>query len=49
MSTTVTDEQIQALAATAKPYSLALLRWGPERTQSNSNTSDEWCRCAPRE
>jgi hypothetical protein len=31
MSTTVTDEQIQELAATAKPYSLALLWWGPNR------------------
>lgn len=27
----VTDEQIRALAATAKSYSLALLHWGPER------------------
>jgi len=32
MSTTVTDEQIQALAATAKPFSLAILQWSPERT-----------------
>ncbi|AZP15091.1 hypothetical protein EJC51_02460 [Streptomyces aquilus] len=31
MSTAVTDEQIRALAATAKPYSLAILQWGPER------------------
>ena len=31
MSPTVTDEQIQQLAATAKPYSLALLWWGPSR------------------
>ncbi|MFD6288598.1 hypothetical protein [Streptomyces sp. NPDC060205] len=31
MSAIVTDEQIRALAATAKPYSLALLQWGPER------------------
>ena len=31
MSTTVTDEQIQQLVATAKPYSVALLWWGPER------------------
>ncbi|ANZ39629.1 hypothetical protein BBK82_29880 [Lentzea guizhouensis] len=28
MSTTVTDEQIKALAATAQPYSVALLHWG---------------------
>lgn len=31
MNTSVHDEQIQGLAATAKPYSLALLWWGPER------------------
>jgi hypothetical protein len=29
--TTITDEQIQALAATAKPFSLAILSWGPDR------------------
>ncbi|MET7990862.1 hypothetical protein ABZU76_08115 [Amycolatopsis sp. NPDC005232] len=37
MSTTVTDEQIQALATTAKPYSLALLQWGPERTTDGAD------------
>lgn len=31
MTTTVTDEQIRQLAETAKPYSVALLWWGPER------------------
>jgi hypothetical protein len=31
MSTTVTDEQIRQLGETAKPFSLALLWWGPER------------------
>lgn len=31
MSTNVTDEQIQHLAATAKHYSLVQLRWGPDR------------------
>lgn len=36
MSPNVTDEQIQALAATAKPYSLAQLRWGPDRHQNGS-------------
>jgi uncharacterized protein YciI len=30
-SPTVTDEQIQALAATARSYSLAQLHWTPER------------------
>ncbi|MFD5283966.1 YciI family protein [Streptomyces rubrogriseus] len=37
MSTTVTDEQVRALAATAKPYSLAFLRWGPERTMDGAD------------
>ncbi|UGQ14695.1 hypothetical protein LO772_14580 [Yinghuangia sp. ASG 101] len=37
MSTTVTDDQILALAATAKPYSLALLQWGPERTMDGAD------------
>jgi len=31
MSSDVTDDQIQALAATAKPFSLAQLLWGPDR------------------
>jgi len=29
----VTDEQIRSLAATARPYSLAQLRWTPDRYQ----------------
>jgi len=37
MSAEVTDEQIQALAATARPYSLAQLRWGPERHQDGAD------------
>ncbi|MEV5893011.1 hypothetical protein [Nonomuraea fuscirosea] len=37
MSTTVTDEQIQALAATAKPYSVAILRWAPGRTMAGAD------------
>ena len=37
MSTTVTDEQIRALAATARPYSLALLQWGSERTMDGAD------------
>ena len=37
MSADVTDEQIQALAATARPYSLAQLRWGPERHQDGAD------------
>ncbi|ASF09276.1 hypothetical protein NBRGN_001_00590 [Nocardia brasiliensis NBRC 14402] len=31
MTTTITDEQIQQLAASAKPYSVAILHWGPQR------------------
>ena len=34
---TVTDEQIQALAATAKPYSLVLLSWAPGRHQPGAD------------
>ncbi|AKH84003.1 hypothetical protein AA958_19515 [Streptomyces sp. CNQ-509] len=37
MSTTVTDEQIRDLAATAKPYSVAVLHWGPERTMDGAD------------
>jgi hypothetical protein len=37
MSTVVTDEQIQALAATAKPFSLAILQWGPNRTMDGAD------------
>jgi len=40
MSTTVTDEQIRQLAATAKPYSLALLRWGPERHMDGAEATE---------
>ncbi|KQY57134.1 MULTISPECIES: hypothetical protein [unclassified Nocardioides] len=38
MSPDVTDEQIQALAASAKPYSLAQLHWGPERHRADADT-----------
>jgi hypothetical protein len=31
MSATVTDEDVQQLAATAQPFSVALLWWGPQR------------------
>jgi uncharacterized protein YciI len=33
----VTDEQIQTLAASAKPYSLAQLRWAPGRYQEGAD------------
>ena len=31
MSTTVTDEQIRELVEKARPYSMAILSWGPDR------------------
>jgi uncharacterized protein YciI len=36
MSHDVTDEQVQALAATARPFSVALLRWAAERHQDGA-------------
>jgi hypothetical protein len=36
----VTDEQIQELAATAQPYSLALLWWGPERHMDGADATE---------
>lgn len=39
MNTTVTDEQVRALAATARPYSVALLWWGPERYRDGARAS----------
>ncbi|NUR17459.1 MAG: hypothetical protein HOQ13_14290 [Dermatophilaceae bacterium] len=36
MTTNVTDEQIQALAATAEPFSVAVLRWAPDRHQDGA-------------
>jgi hypothetical protein len=40
MSTPVTDEQIQQLAATAKPFSLALLSWGPDRHMGGAEATE---------
>jgi hypothetical protein len=40
MNTTVTDEQVRQLAATAKPYSLALLWWGPERYKDGADATE---------
>jgi hypothetical protein len=37
MSTNVTDEQIQQLAATAKPFSMALLSWADGRFQDGAD------------
>ena len=35
---TVTDEQVRELAATAVPYSLVLLWWGDDRFQDGADT-----------
>jgi hypothetical protein len=40
MTTPVTDEQVRQLAATAKPYSLALLSWGPERHMDGAEATE---------
>ncbi|WP_372348509.1 hypothetical protein [Streptomyces sp. KL116D] len=37
MNGTVADEQIRDLAATAKPYSLAILQWEPARTMDGAD------------
>jgi hypothetical protein len=37
VSTNITDEQIQQLVATARPFSLALLSWGPERHREGAD------------
>ena len=40
MNTTVTDEQIQQLAATAKPFSVALLSWTPDRHMDGAEATE---------
>lgn len=40
MTTAVTDEQVQQLARTARPYSLALLWWGPERDRDGADATE---------
>jgi hypothetical protein len=37
VSSSVTDEQVQQLAATAKPYSVALLSWSSERYREGAD------------
>jgi hypothetical protein len=37
MGDDVTDEQIQALAATARPFSFAMLRWAAERHRDGAD------------
>jgi len=40
MSTMVTDEQIQQLAATAKPFSVVLLHWTPDRHMDGAEATE---------
>jgi hypothetical protein len=40
VNTTVTDEQVQQLAETAKPFSLAVLWWGPERHMDGADATE---------
>lgn len=40
MSTAVTDEQIQQLAATAKPFSVALLHWTSDRHMDGADATE---------
>ena len=40
MNTAVTDEQIQQLAATAKPYSVALLYWTSDRHMEGADATE---------
>jgi len=37
MTVNVTDDQIQELLATAKPFSVALLSWAPQRHQEGAD------------
>jgi uncharacterized protein YciI len=36
----VTDEQVQQLAATARPFSLMVLSWGPERHMDGAEATE---------
>lgn len=52
MRTNITDEQIQQLAATARPFSLALLSWGSERHRDGADAIElehqrRMAHCAP--
>jgi hypothetical protein len=40
MPTPVTDDQVRQLAATAKPYSVVLLWWGPERHMHGAEAAE---------
>jgi hypothetical protein len=37
MDPTITDEQVQQLAATARPASLVVLRWAPDRFRDGAD------------
>lgn len=41
MGTTVTDEQIQELIRTAAPFSLVILRWGPQRARDDADAIEK--------
>ena len=41
VTTSVTDEQVRQLAETARPYSLALLRWGPARYREGADETEK--------
>ncbi len=40
MSTQLTDEQVQQVAAGLKPYSVVLLRWGPKRHMEGADAME---------
>ncbi len=40
MPTDITDDQVRRLAETAKPYSVVLLSWGPERHMRGADATE---------
>jgi len=40
VTTTITDEQIRQLVEKARPYSIALLSWGPERHMDGAEATE---------
>jgi hypothetical protein len=38
METTITDEHVRQLAETARPFSVCLLWWGPQRHKADADT-----------
>lgn len=39
--TTITDEELRQLLHTAKPYTVGLMRWGPNRHIDNHGEADD--------